>query len=290
MKFKIKAVVAALAMVAAGGANAAINPGQSGQGAGELFLSVYDSVAAESYTRDLGITVDDFITSLGSSSSSSWNSSFTAKLATDSVYTNLFGNNNSANMVWNLVGVRTDKPGADVAKYGLYATSNDASSAVSSMSYTNLKSSMLQANSYIAGANSDANVQFGDALNAYAQNRSTTNTSSTDDGYYGNAITWSSDIGRSLTFNDEAAVGTSLAFYHIGAKYDPATNKLTSPAGTYTDLFAGTWALTANGALSYDVASAPPVPLPPAVLLLGSALAGLVGVARRRQQDEVLSV
>jgi hypothetical protein len=41
-----------------------------------------------------------------------------------------------------------------------------------------------------------------------------------------------------------------------------------------------TWTLDSEGVLTYSA-----VPLPPAVWLLGSALLGLVGVARRKVQS-----
>ena len=44
------------------------------------------------------------------------------------------------------------------------------------------------------------------------------------------------------------------------------------------------WSLTSNGDLAFAAAGTPVVtPLPPALWLLGSAMAGLVGVARRRK-------
>jgi hypothetical protein len=55
---KIKAIIAGVALAVAGGtANATIEGG--GAGSGELFLNIWDMTGAESYTRDLGITIAD---------------------------------------------------------------------------------------------------------------------------------------------------------------------------------------------------------------------------------------
>ncbi len=56
MKLKSKLMAAAIALVAASGANAAINDGALGNG--DLFLNL--SSASGSYTRDLGYTIDSF--------------------------------------------------------------------------------------------------------------------------------------------------------------------------------------------------------------------------------------
>ena len=82
------------------------------------------------------------------------------------------------------------------------------------------------------------------------------------------------DAGSSPLANG-AAVGTAMSFY----------TSVVSPAdGTVaTSLVdaARAWTLSAAGNLTWG-GSAPPIPLPAGVWLLGSALLGLVGVSRRK--------
>ncbi len=58
MNFKMKALVAAVAVAVTGVANAAIAPASTGNG--ELFLTVWDETGNRSYVRDLGIAMDNF--------------------------------------------------------------------------------------------------------------------------------------------------------------------------------------------------------------------------------------
>jgi hypothetical protein len=72
-----------------------------------------------------------------------------------------------------------------------------------------------------------------------------------------------------------AAIGAAQTLFLIsgsGSGSNPGNIQATS----------GTFTLNSNGTLSYN-SSAPPVPLPGAVWLLGSGLFGLVGVSRRRR-------
>jgi hypothetical protein len=66
MKSKFKVAVSAIALALAGPALAAIDNGSSTPAGhtpenGELFLSVWDSANARSYTRDLGVRLNDFL-------------------------------------------------------------------------------------------------------------------------------------------------------------------------------------------------------------------------------------
>ena len=82
------------------------------------------------------------------------------------------------------------------------------------------------------------------------------------------------DAGSSPVGNG-AAVGTSMSFYTSVA--NPADGTV---ATSLVDA-ARTWTLSAAGNLTWE-GSAPPIPLPAGVWLLGSALLGLVGVSRRK--------
>ncbi|OYY92893.1 MAG: hypothetical protein B7Y41_14140 [Hydrogenophilales bacterium 28-61-23] len=68
---KLKHLIAALALVAAGSAHAAIDNGNSTNGTGSLFLVVTDTTAGYSFVGDLGIGMDSFLA--GANASQSWN-------------------------------------------------------------------------------------------------------------------------------------------------------------------------------------------------------------------------
>ncbi len=73
---KLKQLIAALALVAAGSAHAAIDNGNSTDGTGSLFLVVTDTTAGYSFVGDLGVGMDGFIASsaaMASGSSTTWN-------------------------------------------------------------------------------------------------------------------------------------------------------------------------------------------------------------------------
>jgi len=53
-------LAALFAAATSGGVQAAINPSDLGGTSGELFMSVWDETAAQSYTYDLGVTVNQF--------------------------------------------------------------------------------------------------------------------------------------------------------------------------------------------------------------------------------------
>ena len=278
MKFKIKAVVAALAMVAAGGANAAIQSGVTGNS--EVFFSVFDSVNQISYTRDLGLTLDQILTGQNGSFTYGADAKLTSFINT--------ANASSSSLVWNLMtGMdSTFADPADFPKWGLYITSNSAN--VADVSFEQTFIAIGQAALFAQGANGDAFAQGGGSGTNYALNNSATSTGGS--GYYGGPY-GGNNLGNSLVISDENAIGQSMAFYHFGLNLDADGNPVTDENGNLTGAmtkFAGNWTLEADGDLSYASATAP-IPLPPAVLLLGSALAGLVGVARRnRPQDEAL--
>lgn len=290
MKLKLKATVAALAMMAAGGANAAINPGGSttGAGQGELYFSVFDSVNKISYSRDLGVTINQFLA----------NPNAPMAFAADTKLQSFISTANASNsaLVWNLLGAMESdftNP-ADFPKYGIYMTSNSSSAQLSAMDMAQVGGAIASIGFQVTGINGDAQAQGGGAVTNYATNNSSTSVGGS--GYYGGPY-GGSQIGGQIAFSgasDAANIGQSMAFYQIGLALDGTGNPTFDAGGnilTGVTKFSGNWTLGANGDLSYGVAGAPaPVPLPPAVWLLGSALAGLVGVARRnRPQDEALA-
>jgi hypothetical protein len=78
---------------------------------------------------------------------------------------------------------------------------------------------------------------------------------------------------------DGTAGGAALNFYQV---VSPGGNNILAPTQFAAGANTATWTLSATGDLVYNVAGAAPVPLPPALWLLGSGLLGLAGIARRK--------
>lgn len=285
-KFKLKAIAVAISLVAAGGANAGINGGSpvqgQGIGMGELYFSVFDAVNQISYTRDLGVTTDQFLAGQNG----------TYNFAADSRLTGFINTANASNstLVWNLMGGMNSEfsDPAEFPRWGLYFTSNAGEAAVANVSYEQAGVAISTSSIYAAGANGAATAAgIGTGSNVWSENNSSTSTGG--DGYYAGQY-GGNNIGMSIVVSDENFIGQSMDFYHVGIALDANGDPLfNSDGNVYGDLDKyGKWTLASNGDLSYSTGAVvpPPVPLPPAVLLLGSALAGLVGIARRKHSED----
>ena len=259
MSNKLKAAVAALALCAAGAANAAIDPGAAISGStadsGELVLSIWDATAQTSYNRDLGVSFGDFLADPAAAMSFAADSTLTTYLA------------GTANpLVWNVVGANSIYSG-DYSSWGVLTTSGDGLAAVSTAQYGAIPTAQTSVKGYAEWVN---------PLNGtsdYAENVSGTAVL-TDGGAYAGAGSFGNNFGGAISFSNAAQTDSSMAFYQLGIDLTTGGSKITE--------FAGTWTLAANGDLSYSA-----VPVPAAVWLLGSALVGMVGVARRRDEDAV---
>lgn len=287
-KFKLKAIAAAISLVAAGGASAAINGGKFGMGSGqgELYFSVFDAVNQISYTRDLGITINQFQLDQSDVNFQGY------EFAADALLTNFINTANASGseLVWNLMGgmdIDYSDP-AEFANWGLYFTSNAGDTSVANVSYQQTNNALNKSALYAQGANSVANQTFGAGMLAWSENNSITATEGS--GYYPGPY-GSNNIGNTIVVSDEAVIGQSLAFYQAGLALDANGDVVWDQDDNIVGQIYkfGNWTLASNGDLSYSNGVVPPpVPLPPAVLLLGSALVGLVGIARRKPtEDEI---
>jgi hypothetical protein len=121
-------------------------------------------------------------------------------------------------------------------------------------------------------------------INTFAQFRSQTNaglTSSEGWSTAGNNAYFTVAQGGTNIVNALGSLGQSLGFYSFFA--DQADPDFTGASTA----FAGNWTLSfLNGvaSLTYVAGVTPPVPVPAAVWLLASGVAGLFGVSRRRKQ------
>jgi hypothetical protein len=264
MNLKLKTLVAAMAMLAAGTAQAAIytdnfnggNGVTTGTGAGELFLSVFDPTANQSLVLDLNLTVNDFRNNNASlintfSVSDTTLKSFIATSANQSL------------MRWNLGGLSNKGLGPDL---GIVTTHGNAGATI-------------DASERPFDGNSLTLAMFN--MEQYANlNPTTTVVGSVSPGGHQGGY-WGGTYGGSLFFNNEHTgfTGTELMSFI----YADETNTL--DGSTLVQAFAdGQWKIDPTlGKVSY-VGQVSAVPVPAAVWLFGSGLVGLVGIGRRRKQ------
>lgn len=280
MKTKMKVLVAAITMAAAVQANAAISDDSfgstgptTGTGAGEMFLSVIDrgGSAPESYVLDLGITSSAF--------RANPNSFLGTTFAADSNLNSLFSNqaSNGGSIFWNLAAADNRGQSGDYENFGYLTTSaaslTPANAVVGNNALNTIANSMGRMSFYVNAVNSAAGANNSVLVGP-------TNPNAFYDG-----VNWGNDWDLQ-GHGSETALGNSMGFYFIGLDYPNDPNGETARV----DAFSGVWTLAANGTLTYDLAGGPaPVPLPPALWLLGSALIGMVGVARRRNSAEMMA-
>jgi hypothetical protein len=245
------ALLAAAAMPFA--ANAAIKTDDLG----EIWLTVWDPTGQTSYQQDLGINTT--LSGFTSSTQVDLGAGFTTWLGgvtnTSLVQFAVFGTNQTAftgNGIW-----------TTSASNGLTAAADAEFTQVA-----NWQTTLVTAAQTLNGASTDF------AANVSSLATPTSNVQA----YFGDPFKVG-QLGGTSTFITSAGLGQNLFFYFLGSTFDGTT---------FTDavaqLFAGTFNLDSAGAkLNYSVGAAP-IPLPAGIWLLGSALLGLVGVARRKRE------
>jgi hypothetical protein len=274
MNLKLKSLVAAIAMIGAGAAQATlVSPGvvdndintdqysggngiTLGTGVGEIFLVVADPIQLKSYTLDLDLTVNDFRFNNAS------------LINTFSVQDNLLQSFIAASpdptqILWNLGGISNKGAGADlgiVTSHGQAGATWDVGE--KPFDGNSLTIAMINAEAYANAASFGANAIAG----------------WTDPQGFGGGL-WGGTFGGSL-FVQNTHVGLTggelMSFI-----YADETNPLDG-VPFVTAFSNGQWVLDgAAGKISY--VSTAPVPVPAAAWLMGSGLLGLIGVARRRR-------
>lgn len=244
-------------------AHASIALPGSGSSDAILFAEVVNAAgtaAVASYAGDTGISINSIIAGLSGS---------TTVLGSDANLAKLFAADGTGDTIeFAVLGgqytgststVNLEKAG--VAQF-LTTTTNNSTAAISGATTTSL--------SHMAGLNTDIgtiNTNSGGASSVYGTNPVTsgvwdfTNTSGT--AYWDGAGISNGNL-----------VGTTANLYYM-------TGGGTIASKT-TNVLELTVSLSASGLTLTGSSAPPPVPLPPAVWLLGSGLLGLAGVARRK--------
>jgi hypothetical protein len=293
---KLKALVAALAVIGAGVANASYPLTTDTSASSALLMTVWDSAATTSAVFDLGVSRTDFLTDTVCSSNCTNSLVITWNLATNSVSSNLDS--------WSTGGTTS----YSLASLGLSGVTNSWSSAYSTLSASGVYSSgtvydvisfdrdggtvtashalttatgkpsnTTNSNLILMGSNAadfvNQNASLGTNLAADNGASVSTTLDSTNQGStfvtnWGGALKGASAIAATTS------LGSSLSFYEIEASSTSSVGKATS-----TQL--GTWTLSSDGAtLTYSALVAVPEPSSIAMLLAGL---GLMGVISRRR-------
>ena len=254
-QWKLKALAAALAVAVVGPAHALIADSVSGNG--ELFFTIYDNVTQTSYTRDLGLTIDNFVTAAGGTTVN-LPASFT--VAADSTLTTFLGGFSLAQqgtLLWNIGAM----DGVGLERYLTTALSMPGPSGSAAV-MTNSSLKLL-----------DAADQFTSLTNALgthpgtlATNGSNTASAANDGLAFGGSGLWGNNWGGKANFNTtQNGLGSSNNFWLLFQNGTANLNRsFYASAGTFT--------LESDGDLVFGTLSA--VPVPAAVWLLGSGLVG----------------
>jgi hypothetical protein len=263
----LKAIAAAVALAAAGSANAAIDGSADGfnnVGGTELVLTIFNAGLNKSESFDL----------FDGSNTLGWNDfSGTGSYSFDASASTLLS---VAGTTWNIMAFDSDTNGTttDASTYGtkVMTTVNNAAGTTD--------------NTYLAQSASKGQT-YVDALNNQAGHIGAADGS---DSSTGGASYWGLDMNGAFMpgfGGTTAAVGSSMSFLLAEETFtsvlEVVPGVVYSPqgAGVALNTYAGKWTLDGIGNLTYSA-----VPVPAAVWLLGSALIGLVGVSRRRGSVE----
>ena len=251
MKLKIKALAAAAALAAAGHASAALQDFFVQNGT--LLVTVWNvNSPQQSYVRDLGITLDDFLASPTS----------TGFTAGDAAFTSLFAGVNGADLRLNIIAA--DQVTGDGVDNGARVMTTFAIGA-NLMTFANVDGMAQQA------------VLWSGTNNLNGCDVSVSCTSTGLGPTYGGDASWSTDYSQQAAPGFNAGIGyASVNFYFMQGGEVATTQDV-------NEQLLGTMSLGTDGSVTFASANVAPVPLPAAAWMFGAGLMSLAGVIRRRR-------
>jgi hypothetical protein len=269
MKIRASLLAGAVALGWGGVASAALSDGTA-VGLSALVLNVWDPTDGLSYTRALGTNLTGF--------NPTGSYSFTA----DANYNTVFGAVNKANLLWN-VAAYTVSGTPTALKNQIMVTQGSAPAFVTNAQTFNTATGLNKLFGIING-NATASAAFSGVTGSLGDSPSSTgfpNPWNTTVGLSANGVGsdgWGT-MNAIMPGNTSAGVGQSLLFFLA-----TSPNALATQHSVLTNFSAANaadvWTLSSGGTLTYGASAV--VPEPDTLLLLGSGLLCLIGIARRR--------
>lgn len=222
----------------------------AGTGMGDMFFSIYDASNSTALVLDLNLKVADFLANPAAPFS-----------VINPAVANFIANGDVTSMQWNVAGV-SNGPLPDITSIFLLSTVDPDTTPTPFANASVQQDALNSVGAYLQSVN---NNLIGDV----AETAASTTWLGGDwaDSVGGNAF------GYNTASDFESGAFESLAMFRVGLNSDGSASELQSVPG----LELVVWNLDAGtGELSVSA-----VPIPGAVWLFGSALAGLVGYRRR---------
>ena len=238
---------ALVALASAVSAQAAISVGTDSS-TNEYFFVAYDTTNSTTFIQDLGISIQDNPNGP------------TGSASVDSLFGTTFAD--TSNVVWAVVGATSGPTG-----FSIYSTGPDGTD----LTGFGGPGTAANLNNTLGGINNLTDLHNADTN--FAANDATVRTQG--NGSVPQQWTGSVDAGSSslVSFGE---IGATLGFFQIGSTLPPAAD--------FAPNILNSFATISFDGSTISFGSTAVIPLPAGVWLLGSALCGLVGVARRRRQ------
>ena len=276
MKLQLKLIAAAVAIAAAGQAGAVTGTGDFTSGNGDLIFTAWDNVANVSYTRDLGVTMSNFLTGTTGATPAAFAHSnsgvdaagYSALFAADANMASFLGQVTAANVQWSVIAGDSAivRGGSAYGGYRYLTTTTADKSGIASQANSKL-TSFTAANVYVtaavpAGGSTIANSASGAA---YADNVALN----------GMGNNW----GNNFVAANTAGVGQSQNFFFLTPSDSVNTDK--AFIDQYSNQYGNsTWTLSSTGNLTYAAATAP-VPEADTWAMFGVGLLAIGAAVRR---------